>query len=67
MRYAISSPEEVWVRVCSEFFLRHGSWNWYQIPKEQAFHEMMKASNGQANPSDFKKRIDCLYESVGVK
>lgn len=67
MRYAISSSEEIWVRVCSNFFSNHGTWDWYLVPPEQAFREMMIYSKGTANPSDLKKRILELYESVGIK
>ena len=66
-RYAISSSEEVWVRVCAKFFERHGTFDWYVVTQEQAFHEMMRDSNGQALPHDIRARIGMLYKSVGVK
>lgn len=68
MRYAISSQEEIWVKVCYQFFEENDMMYWYaQVSQEQAFHQMMKFSNGTANPADLKKRIKELYESVGVK
>jgi hypothetical protein len=67
VRYAISSSEEVWVRICSEFFQRHGTWDWYQVPRDQALREMMKASNGVTDPTELMRRIEMLYESVGAK
>jgi hypothetical protein len=66
-RFAISSSEEIWVRACFEFFQKHGFYNWHMIPKDKALHEMMKSSNGTANPSELKQRIDHLYESVGIR
>ena len=67
MRYAISSQPELWVRCCSKFFEKHGSWEWYTVPKDQALREMLIYSNGAASPKYFKDKIDSLYQSVGVK
>jgi hypothetical protein len=67
MRYAVYSDEEIWVKLCSEFFKKHGTWDWHIVPVEEAFHEMMRSSNGAANPSDIKRRIEVLYKSVGIK
>lgn len=64
MRQSISSWEELWVRICYRFFERHSFWEWYRVPKNQAFHEMMKDSNGQANPKLLKEKIDELYDSI---
>jgi hypothetical protein len=66
-RYAISSPEEIWVRVCSKFFETHGEYDWYKISQKQAFNEMMLSSKGTGNPRDIKKRIAALYKSVGIE
>lgn len=66
-RYAISSNEEVWVRICAKFFERHGEWDWYIVPKKTAFMEMMQDSKGAMNPQVLTERIDMLYRSVGVK
>lgn len=67
MRYAISSSEEIWVRVCAKFFERHGEWDWFLVPKRQAFEEMMKDSKGTMSPQILMARIGMLYQSVGVK
>lgn len=68
MRYAISSQEEIWVKVCYKFFEKNDMTYWYAgVSQEEAFHQMMKFSNGTANPTDLKRRIKKLYESVGVK
>jgi len=67
MRYAISSNEEVWVRACNAFFENHGTFNWYEVPKDQALREMFIYSNGTANPKHLKDKIDSLYQNVGVK
>lgn len=66
-RYAVSSNEEIWVRVCHRFFLDHGFYDWYSVSQEDALREMLKYSNGTANPDDIRRRIAALYESVGVK
>ena len=66
MRYAISSPEETWVKVCYQFFRRHDMTYWYVIEREQAFTEMMEDSNGALHPSWLRQKIDDLYKSVGI-
>jgi hypothetical protein len=67
MRHAISTMEEVWVRSCYKFFEKNGFWDWYQVPKEKAFHEIMMFSKGQGNPRLFKERIEELYKAAGVR
>lgn len=67
MRHAISSNEEIWVRLCHRFFLEYGFYDWYRVSRENAFTAMMSYSDGSANPHDIKKRIDTLYDSAGVK
>ena len=67
MRHAISSSEEIWVRVCAKFFERHGEYNWYKVDQNQALVEMLKDANGQANPYDLRHRIHNLYKEVGIK
>ena len=66
-RYAILSSEEVWVRVCAKFFEHHGNWDWYLIPEDQAFYEMMQYGNGIISPQNLRARIGMLYQSAGVK
>lgn len=66
-RYAIGSMEEIWVVCCYKFFEKYGFYEWYVVEKEDAFKEMMKFSNGNANPSEIMRRIEELYNSVGVK
>jgi hypothetical protein len=66
-RYLVSSPEEVWVRACNKFFERNGSFDWYLISKETAFHEIMTYTAGHANPIDIKQRIENLYKGAGVR
>ena len=65
-RYAISSDEEIWVRLCHKFFLTHGFYDWYMVSREDALREILSYSHGEVNPADIKKRIDILYDSVGV-
>jgi hypothetical protein len=68
MRYAISSQEEIWVKVCYKFFEQTDMTYWYAgVSQEQAFNQMMKLSKGTANPTDLKRRIKVLYESIGIK
>lgn len=68
MRYAISSQEEIWVKACYKFFEQNDMTYWYVgVNQEQAFRQMMKLSNGTANPTDLKRRIKALYESIGIK
>jgi len=66
MRYVISSPEEMWVKVCYKFFQRHDLTYWYTIDREQALREMMNDSNGTLDPIWLRNKIDELYRSVGV-
>jgi len=66
-RYTITTSEETWVRACYQFFEKNGFWNWYTVPKEKAFHEIMILSKGHANPTMIKEKIDKLYEDAGVK
>ena len=66
MRYAISSNEEVWVRVCTKFFERHCEYDWCEVDQDQALLEMLNDANGQLNPMELKRRIHNLYKSVGV-
>lgn len=66
-RYAISSPEEVWVRACSKFFEKHGTWDWFTVPKNVAFVEIMENTRGQGNLADIKQRVENLYKSAGVR
>ena len=65
-RYAISSNEEIWIRLCYKFFLTHGFYDWYQVSREDAFQEIMSYSNGEAYPQNIKQRVDILYDSVGA-
>jgi hypothetical protein len=65
-RYAISSFEEIWVKVCYRFFERNGYYDWYEVDMRDAFNEMMEESNGNINPIWLKERIKKLYESVGI-
>jgi hypothetical protein len=67
MRYAISTNEEVWVRACYQFFEKNGFWDWYTVPKETAFREIMIYTRGQGNPTWIKQKIDDLYKNAGVK
>jgi hypothetical protein len=67
MRYAISSAEEVWVRSCASFFDEYGDWEWYETDFEEAFHFIMKQTNGAANPLLIQDRLKKLYLSVGIK
>lgn len=67
MRWAISSSEEVWVQVCHMFFEQYGFYEWYLIPKERAFNEMLIASEGTISPQMLRLKIHNLYESVGMK
>lgn len=67
MRYAISSQEEAWVKACYRFFETHGMWEWYTVDRNRAIKEIMKNSGGQLNPAWVRKKIDELYDSVGVK
>jgi len=66
MRYAISSFEETWIKVCYKFFEKHGMYDWYLIDKDRAFREMMIDSKGTLNPTQLRNKIDDLYKSVGV-
>lgn len=66
-RYTIATGEEIWVRACYQFFEKNGFWDWYTVPKEIAFHEIMIATRGQGNPKVIKEKLDELYKSVGVK
>jgi hypothetical protein len=66
LRYAISSHEEIWVKVCYKFFANHDFTYWYVIDRDQAFSEMMQYSNGTMSPTWLRNRIDELYKSVGV-
>jgi hypothetical protein len=45
MRYAISSFEEQWVRICYKFFETYGFYNWHEVDKQTAFKFMMITSN----------------------
>jgi hypothetical protein len=67
MRYAISSQEEAWVKACYKFFETHGACEWYTVDRNLAVREIMQNSGGTLNPVWVKKRIDELYDSVGVK
>lgn len=66
-RYAISTQEEVWVRACNEFFEKNGRWDWFCVPKEKAFEEIMKNSRGQGNPHLIRERVYKMYEDAGVR
>lgn len=67
MRYAVSSEEEVWVRACAKFFAEHGDYDWYQVPKDQAFAEIMMHTKGCGNPHKIRTRVYNLYASVGIR
>ena len=66
-RYAIATNEEVWVRACYQFFEKNGFWDWYTVPKEVAFVEIMNSTRGQGNPTVIKERIEELYKAAGVE
>jgi hypothetical protein len=66
-RYAVATSEEVWVRACYQFFEKNGFWDWYTVPKEEAFKQIMTFTRGQANPAIIKEKIDALYKNAGVK
>jgi len=66
-RYAVATPEEIWVRACYQFFEKNGFWDWYLVPKETAFREIMIFTRGQGNPAMVKEKLDELYKAAGVK
>lgn len=66
-RYAIATSEEIWVRACYQFFEKNGFWDWYTVPKETAFKEIMISTRGQGNPAVIKEKIDELYKAAGVR
>lgn len=67
MRYAISSTEEEWVRLCYRFFERHGFYNWYLVPKDEAWKEIMIDGKGCISPHMLRIKLYDLYESVGIR
>lgn len=67
VRYCISTNEEVWVRACNQFFEKNGRWDWYLVPKERAFKEIMAFSRGQGYATFIKQRVDELYKNAGVQ
>jgi hypothetical protein len=66
-RYAFATPEEIWVRACNQFFEKNGRWDWYLVPKETAFHEIMIFTRGQGNPAVIREKIYAMYEAAGVR
>jgi hypothetical protein len=66
-RYTISSQEEVWVRACNKFFEKHGSWDWYLVPQEVAFREIVMFARGQGHSTFIKEKVENLYKVAGVK
>lgn len=66
-RYTVATSEEIWVRACYQFFEKNGFWDWYTVPKETAFKEIMISTRGQGNPTMIKEKIDKLYEDAGVR
>ena len=66
-RYAISSFEENWVKICHKFFEEYGEFDWINQTPEEAFVFMINNSTGNFSPMALKLRITELYESVGYK
>jgi hypothetical protein len=65
-RHCISTFEEIWVRACNEFFEKNGRWDWYIVPKETAFRQIMTFTRGQGNPDLIKQKVEQLYKDAGV-
>jgi hypothetical protein len=66
MRYALTSPEELWVIACYKFFEEYGFLSWYKTNKHDALRHMMQTSKGKMDPSFLKSKIDELYNGVGL-
>lgn len=66
-RYAIASLEETWVTLCYRFFERHGFYDWYLVPRDEAWKEMMIDGEGHISPHMLRIKLYELYESVGIR